>query len=264
MKFFRQIRNNLFTENTPVSPSGGPDSPAGRFSKYMLYAIGEIALVMIGILLALQVNNWNESRKERVQEIKLYENLLVSLSADSTDVERIIKYISAGMEVQKFFISTSCEELIKNHSIDQLKDSLNIAAQIGTSFFPRYSAFNQLSNSGFQSLLQSEEIKTKLLDLYDRRYKRYLQIDTSIDEKAEFNLRGIISGDLQIFRDHNKVRPASAFDIKKFETYYPQLVREFSSILITADNAIDSLQNCQESIHELLSLIRAELEYLKT
>lgn len=51
IKFFRKIRQRLVTEN--------------KFSKYLLYAIGEIVLVMIGILLALQVNNWNENNKLR-------------------------------------------------------------------------------------------------------------------------------------------------------------------------------------------------------
>ena len=54
--FFRKIRQRLLTEN--------------KFSKYLLYAIGEIALVMIGILLALQVNNWNEDQKIKRQEMK--------------------------------------------------------------------------------------------------------------------------------------------------------------------------------------------------
>ncbi len=57
IKFFRRIRKRLLTEN--------------KFSKYLLYAIGEIALVMIGILLALQVNNWNEERKERHVELDI-------------------------------------------------------------------------------------------------------------------------------------------------------------------------------------------------
>jgi hypothetical protein len=249
-KFFKRIRHQLLSEN--------------KVSKYLLYAIGEIALVMIGILLALQVNNWNESRKERVQEIKLYENLLVSLSADSTDVVRFSGLISAGMEAQKFFISNSYQELIENYTIQQLEDSLKSTGQIGASFFPRYSAYNQLSNSGFQALLQSEEIKSKLLELYDRKYKRYLHIDASIDEKSEFHLKPIIKGDLQIFNDFNNIQPASVFDLKKFESFYPELVREFSSILSTADIAFYSLRDCQEAIHELLSLIREELEHLKS
>ena len=49
IKFLRRIRQKLITEN--------------KFSKYLLYAVGQILLVMVGILLALQVNNWNEDRK---------------------------------------------------------------------------------------------------------------------------------------------------------------------------------------------------------
>ena len=50
IKFFRKIRQQLLTEN--------------KFSKYMIYAIGEIILVVIGILIALGINNWNENRKK--------------------------------------------------------------------------------------------------------------------------------------------------------------------------------------------------------
>ena len=49
IKFFRKIRHQLLSEN--------------RVSKYILYAIGEIVLVVVGILIALQINNWNENKK---------------------------------------------------------------------------------------------------------------------------------------------------------------------------------------------------------
>jgi uncharacterized membrane protein YgaE (UPF0421/DUF939 family) len=51
LRFFRQLRQRLLTQN--------------RISKYLLYAIGEIVLVVIGILIALQVNNYSETIKER-------------------------------------------------------------------------------------------------------------------------------------------------------------------------------------------------------
>ena len=57
IKFFRKIRKKMADDNKPI--------------KYLRYAIGEIPLVVIGILIALQINNWNEGRK---QEILEYEN----------------------------------------------------------------------------------------------------------------------------------------------------------------------------------------------
>jgi hypothetical protein len=56
IRFFRRIRQKLVSENVSAMT-------AGRFGKYMIYAIGEIILVVIGILIALQINNWNEERK---------------------------------------------------------------------------------------------------------------------------------------------------------------------------------------------------------
>ena len=61
IKLFRKIRQQLLSENTVSKPA----SPAGR---YLLYAIGEIILVVIGILIALQINNANEDRKKRISE----------------------------------------------------------------------------------------------------------------------------------------------------------------------------------------------------
>jgi len=62
LRFFRQIRQRLLTAN--------------KFSKYLLYAVGEILLVVIGILIAIQVDNWNEERKQRIEEQKLISALI--------------------------------------------------------------------------------------------------------------------------------------------------------------------------------------------
>jgi sensor domain CHASE-containing protein len=68
IKFFRKIRQKMLTES--------------KFSKYLLYAIGEIVLVVIGILIALQINNWNENKK--LEELKqvYYQQLLKDLNKD--------------------------------------------------------------------------------------------------------------------------------------------------------------------------------------
>ena len=77
IKFFRKIRQQLLKEN--------------RVGKYLLYAIGEIALVMVGILLALQVNNWNEQKKERQIEQKLLEALKEEINSNINQIEQGIK-----------------------------------------------------------------------------------------------------------------------------------------------------------------------------
>jgi len=82
IKFFRKIRQRLLTEN--------------KFSKYLIYAIGEIILVVIGILIALQLNNWNESRKLFNDELKLYSKLLTDLNESYSNtlnkIEKLEKY----------------------------------------------------------------------------------------------------------------------------------------------------------------------------
>jgi hypothetical protein len=64
----------------------------GKTGKYLKYAIGEIVLVMIGILLALQVNNWNEYRKSKTQELNLTKQLLEDAKADSVFFESRITF----------------------------------------------------------------------------------------------------------------------------------------------------------------------------
>ena len=68
IKFFRHIRQKLLTEN--------------KVSKYLLYAIGEIILVVIGILIALQINNWNEYQKQLKTEKEILKEVKVGLESD--------------------------------------------------------------------------------------------------------------------------------------------------------------------------------------
>jgi len=76
IKFFRKIRQNLLSE--------------GKTGKYFKYALGEIILVMIGILLALQVNNWNERRKGRILEQKILVQLKSEYEANLAQLEEKI------------------------------------------------------------------------------------------------------------------------------------------------------------------------------
>ena len=77
IKFFRKIRQNLLPEN--------------KFSKYLLYAIGEIVLVVIGILIALGINNWNENRKYKSIEKDLLNTITENLKLDSISFSKNLR-----------------------------------------------------------------------------------------------------------------------------------------------------------------------------
>ena len=89
IKFFRTIRQNLLMEN-PSDKS----SRAGKTGKYFKYAIGEIILVVIGILIALQINNWNEERKEVLHQKGILTNLVEDLRADSASFHENYRKLS--------------------------------------------------------------------------------------------------------------------------------------------------------------------------
>ena len=76
IKFFRHIRKNLLMEN--------------KIGKYFKYAIGEIILVVIGILIALQINNWNENRKSDIKETQFLKSFKIDLLANKAELNRVI------------------------------------------------------------------------------------------------------------------------------------------------------------------------------
>ena len=70
---FRNIRRKLADDNKPL--------------KYIIYAIGEIILVVVGILIALQINTWNEEKKARIEELGYINSYLIDLEKDRSDLE---------------------------------------------------------------------------------------------------------------------------------------------------------------------------------
>ena len=80
IKFFRNIRQRLLSEN--------------RVDKYLIYALGEIVLVIVGILIALQINDWNDHRKNEILFKTYRTNLIKNLVKDSVNLEQNLANIS--------------------------------------------------------------------------------------------------------------------------------------------------------------------------
>jgi len=85
IKFFRNIRQTMIKEN--------------KVTKYLLYAIGEIVLVVIGILIALQVNEWNQNRNERERELGYLKEIKTNLASDSLNLKVVIDFNNNKIKV---------------------------------------------------------------------------------------------------------------------------------------------------------------------
>ena len=143
IKFFRKIRQKLLSEN--------------KFSKYLIYAIGEIALVVIGILIALQVNNWNESRKDNLREKAILIQLEKEYNAN-------LKQLEAKMEMRSSVISSGLSILkyMSNPALNIPRDSLLFyLSRINNdaTFDPIQ---NDLISSGNIRLIRNEKLRNLL------------------------------------------------------------------------------------------------------
>ena len=89
-----------------------------KTGKYLKYAIGEIVLVVIGILIALQINNWNEHRKAKINEKDLYGRILVDLQIDENRINEHIMYYNKDQEILNN-IYQETQEFSSNDSITE-------------------------------------------------------------------------------------------------------------------------------------------------
>ena len=149
LRFFRQIRQRLLTENS--------------FSKYLLYAVGEIVLVVVGILIALAINNWNINNANKKEEIYYLQKLKLNLQQDTTYVRYRLRNIHVGLSMLD-----SLETEIKNPLKTSFSNRLlttTLFAQYG--FSPQTSTFDNLKATGKLNLIDNQILVDSLFIYYN-------------------------------------------------------------------------------------------------
>jgi len=227
----------------------------GKTSKYFKYAIGEIVLVVIGILIALQINNWNENRKSTKIRDNYYNQVLQDLEKDTIYINRVIVYLDSSLTLYQNYL----EKLPEAESIN---DVLPLIGTLDWEF--GYYTFN---TNTIESLiatgdikLMPDEIRNALLDL---RTTQNVIIKTTSgnndvhlrDSQKALGLGGInsilnINTKLlnQLTREEDII---SAINIIN-GTFQ---LRDF-----TDKNLLKQLQKLRESTKELSELINSELK----
>lgn len=148
IKVFNNIRRKLADEN--------------KFWSYSRYAIGEIVLVMIGILLALQVNNWNEKRKATLQEIQILKNIKENILIDTLDVtwniDKHTQFLNEETKLLNFLQS----------DLTQPNDSIDYSSAMGVPMLIvlHKSTFNNLQNNQI-GIITNNELHKNISRFYD-------------------------------------------------------------------------------------------------
>lgn len=165
IKFFRKIRKKTLTEN--------------KFSKYLLYAIGEIILVVIGILIALAINNWNENRINTGKQ----KDYLIGLK---NDLEKQIESFNSSNRFYDFIIGNGESVLIDFSSIGKVSEIDNINIKLSyllfTKHYPEFTTtFQELNSTGQLNLIKEKSLRSQIIKFYQNSEDYQNSVDTNTE-----------------------------------------------------------------------------------
>jgi len=265
LRLLRGLKKNLFDK--------------GQLRKYLFYAVGEILLVMIGILLALQVNNWNEHRKKQALITSQLINLASSLRSDSMMWSRAIDVNEFRSSSFQYLLEKSglpfnrLPELPKADSTfiwqGPYPDSLNNEfIRKSYSWFTRgfdnividRTAMNEINNLGLYSEIQNDSLKGKIHDYYmfiDFQFSE-TNIQTRINREIEFH---------DYLRDNFGVR-STFFEWENRQIEDPLafirndqgVIFRLKEVMQTANWHCLQAVKAREMSHEIIALIESEVK----
>ncbi len=171
IKPFRNIRRKLIVKK--------------RLTSYLLYAIGEIILVVIGILIALQVNNWNENRKNTITEKSYVKNLINDLKKDTSDLRIVIKFNNNKILGLDSLLTLKTKNLQLQDNNDQLYLLFGKYLSIPYSFTNNNTALAQITNSDALTFFRKQ-----VADSITSFQQNFIEIEgqTEAYEKIHFDL----------------------------------------------------------------------------
>ena len=243
----------------------------GKITSYALYALGEIILVMIGILLALQVNNWNDGRKERKQEQYYLQALKEELNDNKTKIGAMIEFQKAQLQR-----ATLLMDVLNNDTIVTDLQSLHIAIMhVGWAVNPVFDdiVWSELLNTGKLICLENHDLRNRIAEFYKdtREYVKnesewsgvnleYRERTNGVlpsklraaigDVLGYYKIKGLVEGQLmtqnEIVNNITKVENAEGL---------------ISDVIINRKTSIFFTEELLQNANHLLSLLEKEIGY---
>ena len=218
IRLFKKVRQDLLSEN--------------NYSLYLLYATGEIFLVIVGIIIALQIDNWNETRKGLNDELQLYSDLLEDLNSENYNIEYHINMVNSYDELHF-------------HIYNEANGEAQYEPGGYYNFLLWYHRYNMFMKDKY-----NESLSGMTNDIIHQRLKMYIRQETNTNDAVEE------------WNEHQlqHVRPyLSRYGINNTEAMFNEQLNEFAPIINTT-NLIDHSrlkeQYESEEFDQLLFTIR--------
>lgn len=234
IKFFRTIRIKLLSER--------------KFTQYLLYAVGEIILVVIGILIALQINNWNEQRKNRVTEKKL----LIALHDDLlVNIDRLNKEILLEQRTIKQ-ANKIINHLDERKPYDPALDLIFTEAIYSPDITISTSSYEMIKFKGID-IVQNESLQRKIIDLFDVDYADLIAQTVRLENQFwPSSVLPLIHKHFRVGK-HRKLKPTN-YEALMDDTTYKNMVTHRAGFRALALNLKIKVLNNTEALDELIMI----------
>ncbi len=241
-----------------------------KTGKYLKYAIGEIILVVIGILIALQINNWNENRKVKIREAQIYNELKNDLLQTKTDIEETIAKHKEVLKSNQKLIFHIHDKKPYSDTVYKLFTDASDDFQI----IPKTSAFENLKNMGLNTL-SNDSLRIAITNLFQLDLKR---LENELEMKnTNFDFRNSLYPfqDKYLFADtadtmhlsfkHTDTIMVYKLKVKNYEQFLNDndLLKTLQVILFTRSLKVNEEVNTIQKIDAVIKRIDEELNVNK-
>lgn len=217
---------------------------------FWLFTISEFVLVILGILIALQIDNWNQNRQEKKQETVLLNELLLNLKSDLKDVESNTNSLSTALNSSRLILAHFQENLPYHDSLEYHFGQI----YRGTIFNRNLSAYESLKSIGI-GLIRNNHLRQQITYLYSVKYDYLLKLEEAHHNIVRELLYPIIAKELNTTGIFQKAIPLNSSEIGNNNVFKESIKR--NNVFLNFQ--IRQYQQVNTLIIELINRIETEL-----
>ena len=218
----------------------------------------EFLAVLLGITLSLYIDQQIEESSMVKNEKSLLSDLQVSLNQDIDYAQDVLKDMRGSIDAQEILINYECNE-VENLTPKELGVLFGTVIRGSTSLFPRYGVYRSLVSNSEMKYIENQELKDKLIDLYDFKFKRYENVDPIITNLYQYGLGEFLVENFGFYRGKDFQIVEKHLLINKDAFCDGSLQKEVMKISSMTGVVHWMLEEIVESMNEVNLLIDEEL-----